>query len=373
MRFAVEHDVLSSAVTFAARVVPSRTVRPVLSSLLLAADENRLSMTASDLETSAVCSIPAQVDEPGRVALPIKYISELLRRVPGGRLGWSASGNGTTTEISWEKSRFTVHGFDPAEFPPVTSFGTDADVMLPSATLRNAIQGSIFAAAEGETARPLLSGVELRFAAGNVFALSTDGFQAASFASSAGAPRPDGDGVVVPATALAAVNRLLDDPQQMCEVAVRNNQILFRVGDRYLVTRLLEGRFFSVLDLVPKSFSTVLDAEREVLLGACARVALITDNEPPHTIVLEMREGALRLTAASPEVGQAEEEVPAEVTGPAVRVGFNARQLQDGLRHLDGVYVRIELSGAKTLARFTDPRNACLQFLQMPLDMRDAD
>lgn len=373
MRFVIDHATLGPAFAFVSRIAPNRAVRPILSAVLLEARSGQLVLRTSDLETSAVTAVTAQVRSEGRAAVPVRYVGELLRRIPAGELEWTLNPEDASCLVTWQRSRFTIHGFDANLFPTVPEFPEHPQHVLPQGALRNTIQHSVFAASAGDTARPLLNGVELRMSEDAVFALATDGFQAAAYASSPEARRPDQDGVVVPASALGEVARLLTESEAPCAIARQGNEILFSAGQSYVASRILEGRFFSVLDLVPKQFATQVRVPLEAFLGACARVALISDQEPPHTVVFNVSPGEIRMEATSAQVGSAQETVEAHVEGTAVRLGFNAHHVLEGLRHFSGQQISLEFSGVKSLARFTDPQDARLQLLQMPLDLSEEE
>ena len=369
LRLTVDQATLLPALGTVARAVPSRPVRPILSSLLLTARTGSLTLTATDLETAAMTSVPASVEEEGTVALPARYLQEAVRRIPAGPIALSSLTAGAGARILWEKSQSTIHGFAPEEFPPVPTFPDTPERAMPQGLLRRAILHSAFAAAQNDSARALLTGVELRFHNDALFALATDGFQVAAYATQPTLERPAESGLVVPASVLLEIARTLADSQDSCEIARLGNRLLFRSGPTSLVTRTLEGRYFAVLDMVPKDFPTAVQVERDALSGACERVSLISDNEAPYPITLSVSPTTIRVAARSTDVGEAQEELSAETTGPDITVGFNGRQLLQGLRHFEGRVLRLELSGPSTLARMTDREDHRLQYMQMPLQM----
>ncbi len=369
MQFTVAHADLLPALAQLTRTAPTHPVRPVLSAIGLVAAENTLTLSATDLETAAVTRLPAAVAEEGAAALPARYLHEAVRRVPSGEVRFQGIAGGSGARIQWGTGHCTIHGFSPADFPSIPPFPEAPERTMTQGALRRIIQRTAFAAAQGETGRALLTGVELRFGHEGVFALATDGFQVASYATHPAVERPENGAVVVPATVLLEVARSLAEGDAPCDIARDGNRLLFRFGSMHVATRLLEGKYFAVLDMVPKVFPTVARVDRDVLTGACERVGLISDNEAPYAVSAAFAPGEIRLSAASPDVGEAEEAVPAEVEGPQLIAGFNGRQLIHGLRRLEGNVVHIELSGAQTLARFTTPADPCLQYMQMPLHM----
>lgn len=369
MRFTADHAQLAPAISLLSRVVPSRAVRPILSSILLEAADGHLTLSATDLQTTAVTTVAAAVAEEGRTAVPCRYLSEVLRRIPGGELTWTDQAADSGLRVQWGRSEFSLHGFDPDDFPPVPSFPDQPGHSLPQGLVRHAFLHSAFAAAEGDTGRALLTGVELRLLPTGLFALATNGFQVASYSSDRALQRPEEGAVTVPAHILSELARVLGDSEEPCDISQQGNQLLVRAGSTYYATRLLEGRYFAVLDLVPKEFSTVVSTDRQGFVEACERVAIVCEGEAPYALTLDVRGEGLKLIADSADVGHAEETVDARVSGPALHVGFNARQLIQGLRQFSGREVCLEFSGEKTLVRCGDPSDPRLQYLQMPLQM----
>lgn len=369
MRFTVDHAALAPALATVTRVVQARPARPVLSAVLLEAGEGYLRATATDLETAISATVPAAVEEDGRAALPARYLNEMMRRIPGGTLTWSTEAGTAGAHIRWGKTQLTIHGYEPNDYPTAASFPDHPDRTIAQGLLRHAITHTAFAAAQGETARALLTGVELRFAGDALFALATDGFQAAAYETQPGSPRPTEGAIVVPASVLVEVARLLADPDQPCDIAQQGNQILFRAGSVHLAARLLEGKYFAVLDLVPKAFPTTIRVARTALIGACERVGLICEADPPHAVTLDVAAEQLTLTATHADVGTAEETLEGAIDGPPLRLGFNVRQMTEGLRRFEGGEILLEISGITSLARFTDPTDRRLNYLQMPLQM----
>lgn len=364
MKFTALHSDIAPAVALAARIVPSRAIRPVLSAVRIYADGDGVTVSAADMETARVCTLPATVRESGCAVIPARHLSELLRRIPGGEIGCSLDGHNLV--LGWGSSRHVMHGFDAADFPAIA----DAPNVLstvPASVVLHAIEHATFAAADGDTARALLTGVELRIGAEALFALATDGFQVASYCSQPGAERPE-ESIVVPATALDELARSLGNTDAPVEIGHDGRMIHFTCGNTRLSTRLLEGKYFAVLDLVPKEFPSRIHLRREAFAEAVRRVGLVTEGDAPYPVTLSGEGSAIELQATAADVGIANEQMSAEVEGTAVRVTFNARQLAGGLARFHGDSVTMEISGENTLARVVDG-DGRLQFLQMPLQM----
>lgn len=369
MRFVVDQEVLFPALSTVSRIVPARVVRPICSSVLVTASNQHLRLTTTDMDTAAVVTVPVEVAEEGEVALPVRYLQEAIKRIPSGPITVSGVLGGAGARVHWQRAQVTVHGFPGEDFPPVHPFPENPEHSLQQDALRRAILHTVFAASAEESGRVMLTGVEIRLGAqpDAVFALSTDSFQVAAYAAVPASERPEADGMVVPAAGLTEAARILRDVDEPCGLARIGNRLLVQSGNAYLVLPLLEGKYFAVLDMVPKEFPAQALINREALLGACGRVALVSDSEAPYVITLRVGDGLVSLSAQSAEVGEANEEVSAETTGERLSVLFNSRQLLSGLQHLEGEVVHLELSGLTTLARFSTPEDQKMQYMQMPL------
>jgi DNA polymerase-3 subunit beta len=366
MQFSVDHTDLCRAIVTVARAVPSRTTLPVLTGILLETGEDRLTLTATDLDLGIRTATAAQVTAAGAVVLPARYLNEIVRRIPGGELTFRSEGDDPTVHLAWRRSRFTIQGFAADQFPPFPTFPGQAATFVPN-RLADAVRHTVFAAST-DAARPVLTGVELFVDADEFRALATDGTRVAHHCSRV--DREDWSAaqrLLVPARGLAEALRILDGDEQG-SLAVLDNHLLLDLTDTRLAIRLLDGRYPAVLELLPKSYPTVARLSRQDLYDACERVSLIADAaERLYAVTLSTGTDRVRLTAQSPEVGRAEEEIEARVEGPELVVGFNARMLLDGLRHADGEQVLLELSGPLTAARLRRPDDESFVYLQMPV------
>lgn len=370
MKFTADLSALTSAIVTAARIVPTHSVRPALGAILINAENDRLSLTASDLQTSINLTVPAIVEEPGAVAIPGRHLADVIRHLPAGTV--TAMASTANMVVSWGKSRFSLSGFLPEEYPAAFQFTKQPTNNVSQRTLRDAILHSAFAAATPPCPRTLLTGVQLQLQEKNLFALATDGFRVALYKTDVSLSRPDDSSMVVPALALMEVARLLNNPEQDCAVTIRNNQVFFHVGDICLATRILEGKYFAVLDMVPNLFPHRAQVPHDALLDACERVALVSAEDPASPIHLNTENGILRISATSMENGGAAEEyIDAQLAGDPIHTLVNSNHLIDGLRHIKSNNTLLEFSGVNSLIRITDPEGDQFQFMMMPLQMPD--
>lgn len=344
MHAVVEQTDLSRALQAAGRAVAARTPLPVLGGVHLAAEGEALVAGATDHELAIRATVPARVLQPGAVVLPARYLHELVRRIPGGPVEVEAQPDGAGARLRWERSEYVLHGFSPAEYPPLPFDGGEGRA-LAADVLRKALRQTAFAVSSDES-KPALTGVWLVADGEGLLAVGCDGFRVAM----ARAPVPLADlrlDVVVPGRAVAELGRLLAEVDEV-RVEVRDQRFRAALGTVELAVRLVDAPYPNVPQLVPREYPHRTVLEREALLEAAERIAPLADARQTARwlVVLEPTADGLVLHTHDPDVGQAREEVPARWDGPeGPRIGLNVRYLVDALRHLEGETLELGLIG----------------------------
>lgn len=368
MRLSVTQKDLLHGLQTASHAVPSRTTLPALSGILLEAADGRLKLQATDLEMGIETVVPADVDNPGSILLPARYLADIARKIPDGLISIEATPDNHLATIRWADSEFVIHGQSPDHFPGFPA-ADDVGVVahVPKDSLREALEGTLFAVSQDES-RPILTGVHLTLDGGGVQALSTDGFRIAHRRLDA---RIDGPiepiSVVAPGKNLSDLLRVMDGEGDVAVRATRNH-VFFAFDELRFFTRLLDGTYPAVMDLVPKVYRAKIVAGRQALHDACERVSLLSDPlQKSFATTLSWSGGRLVLSASSAAVGRAREEIPVQAQGDQIELIFNARLLAEGLRSSRGENVVLEISGPLTAARLTSPEDEGFMYVLMPM------
>jgi DNA polymerase-3 subunit beta len=371
VQLTVEHAHLAPALVTVARSVPARTTMPVLGGILVEASAHQLQLAATDLEVTSRLRVPAAVAAPGRVVVPARLLAEIVRRIPGGQIAWESDPERADTVLRWQRSEFHLHGFRADEFPALPEPPDDAPrTPFDFATLRETLRHTVFAAADESGGRPILTGVALTLLDGAYRALATDGMRVAYYRTRAErGDWTDGQTFTLPQRGVAEIVRCLEGEGEGSFCAA-GSHLHVAAGEVRLAVRLLEGSYPAILELLPKQFPTVARVDLASLRDACERVALVTDApDRLHAVSLHLRAGEIEVSARSPEVGEAREVIPADVDGPELDFGANARLLLEGLRHLPDGEAVAEFSGPLSLARFRSLADPRLHYMHMPLRM----
>ena len=316
-------------------IVERRTTIPVLSHLLLRAEEDRLAIAATDLEVSLTSSCAGEVQEEGELAVQAKKLLEIMRAADGDAVTLRIDQDGVLT-ILVGQSVFKIRGLPADDFPTLPQVAAEP-VLIPFETFRSMI-GKVFFAISSEESRFQLSGALLEMREETLALVATDGHRLALVETEADGVA-EAEGVLVPRKALQELQRFEGD-----EMAFRRSEhhLSFNVGRRQLICRILEGTFPDYERVISRDNDKVVIAERKSLQGVIQRVSLLTGDRS-RAIKLELEEGQLIFSAANPDLGEAREEVACEYAGEPLAMGLNPDYLLQFLGATDTERVRYEL------------------------------
>jgi DNA polymerase III sliding clamp (beta) subunit (PCNA family) len=368
----LDRKALQSALRFAGRAVPRRAIRPVLAGVRIDVRPFAPALvTGTDLEVTASAEVDASYTGEGwSVVLPKVQLDKALRSMRGPDVVLTDTGAVDFSAIvSSGAVSLTIAGFCPDDFPVAPNLDDVPEVR--GFGLQESFRFAAGGAADGDTARALLRGVEVTAAR----CLATDGFHA-RYAEHRIAPDVfHVFGGLEPMVVPAHVAPYMADMPGELGIAVKGLSVRFTVepsygGRRSLTARRLDGRYFDVMSLVPKTFATWTTVDGTDLVGALAQ-ALTAAPERPHPVRARFGEDGVRLEVTG-ELRAQIEVAHTALHGPAMDCVFNAEQLGDDLRAMapkDGGRIMVELSGPKSLARFTMGGDMSRQVLLMPLEV----
>ena len=333
---------LFEAVQTAGRAVSSRSSLPILGHLLIRSEEDRLRIAATDLEIGIECAAPANVQESGSLTVPARVLTEVLSALPDTEVAMSVE-EGNVVNIKCGASDYTILGLPAEDFPMLPEVKDDASFKIDKSILRDGIKRTLFAVST-EEARPQLTGILLSLGEDGVRLVSTDTYRL----SVQNCPLIVGKGTlqaIVPHRAMAELFRLLSEEEGEIDASVSSSQILFKVGEITLVSRLIEGQFPNWERVVPAEHDRKLTTPTAEFLQSIRRVAIVA-RENANRAVLRTADGKLIVTAESGSVGKAYEEVEVVKEGDDVEMAFNAKFLLDVLSVIDTEAVDLELTGS---------------------------
>jgi DNA polymerase-3 subunit beta len=336
---------LSQKLQAVGAVVPTKTTLTILSNVLLQAEGDQLKLTATDLDLSMTTSLAAQVEQPGNVCVQARRFIEIIRALPPADVKLSVRAD--TVRIQCGKSDFKIKGADSDEYPKVTDRMKEKGFAVPAATLNRMID-RVGHAVSQDLSRVALTGVLWEFEKSGFSMVATDGSRLSKTSHPEKVANPATAEIIVPGKALHHVQRLMNDAGDV-KITVSDSYIGFDLGDTFLHSRLLEGPFPNYRPVIPKNNQHKMTVERDGLTQATRRVSILA-NTLTHQIKMGLRPDAVSLSVATPDLGEAQEDIVAAYNGPEMDIGFNANFLLDILKSIDSDDVEFDLDQADTAA-----------------------
>jgi DNA polymerase-3 subunit beta len=273
MKASVLQETFGSAVATVARIASTRSPLPVLTHILITAEDDRLRLSATNLEMAITCWIGAKVEEPGAMTVPASTLSDLVKTLPYDRIDLGLIPETKTLKLRCGTSKAELKGLDPEEFPPQPHIEGEYHIKLPIAHLKTAI-AQVTVAASSDEARPVLTGVQLSAKEHEITLAAADGFRLAVRKLELAAPVEQPFTVVVPAAALREVERLFGKGDETISISATRSLIIFQGRDIELAAQLLDMSFPDFNAILPKSHTTRTVLATGALLKACRQVEI---------------------------------------------------------------------------------------------------
>ena len=344
MNLTIAKDQIIAGLQAVQNVVSSRTTLPILSNVLLRAEEGFVELTATDLDVTVACKVEAKVSKPGSTTVPVKKLFGIVRELNGGEIEIETDDKNLTS-IRSGGSFFKIHGLAADEFPPLPQFKDDKKVSLTQETVKAMLKKTSFAVSTDES-RYVLNGIFISLKDHKMTLVATDGRRLALVDEEVDISEKSSGEFIVPAKAVNELNRLLQDKGDV-ELKFGENQASFALKDDkgfsvLLVTKLIEGNYPNYRQVIPGEAKERIAMGREELVQALRRAEIMT-SEKANSVRLTFGKNVLTITANSPEVGEARETMAINYKGKELAIAFNPRYLIDPLNALAEDEVFFEL------------------------------
>jgi DNA polymerase-3 subunit beta len=342
---------LSKGLSIVGRAVAVRSTLPQTSHILIATDDGRLKLAATNLEIAITSWIGAKVEEEGAITVPARLLGDFVNSLPNERIEMGLTPRARQLRIVCARNEATMAGMDASDFPPIPAIREGVSLSLDPLSLRTAINQVEFAAASDDT-RPVLTGIHFLREERSLTLAAADGFRLAVHTLSLEQEASERSEVIIPARAMREVNRLLADEEEPIEMTINSSrsQVLFRLKNVELVAQLIQGTFPNYSQLIPQSHTSRAVVDVAEFLRE-ARIAAIFARDGSGIIRVqvtpgeELSPGKLVISARAEELGDNRGEIDASMEGEAAKIAFNSRYLQDVLQVLDCSQVALETSG----------------------------
>ena len=347
MKVICNRGALLEGLTVAGSVVAARTPKPVLQCVKLSAEGNELTISATDLEVAIrYRDSQVEISQPGEILVPADKLRDIVRESIDDTLSIESSGE--MAQVKGQDSVFKIYTQAIDAFPPVPGYEGETDFEVAGGQLKQLIGQTLFAAAK-EASRYAFNGVLLNVKGKRVSFVSTDGRRLAEargdLVKGGGKGEKEAAKVIVPAKAMAMVDRLIDDPEESVGFQVKENQVIVHTPSATLTSSLVEGQFPPYEDVIPKDADKKMTAATADFLSAIRRAALLTTEESKG-VRLQFGKKGLVISSQSPGAGEATINFPCKYEGSELEIGFNPTFLIEALKVVDNDEISMELSAA---------------------------
>jgi DNA polymerase-3 subunit beta len=348
MKLSCLQENLNRGLGVVGRAVATRTTLPITNNVLLATDEGRLKLVATNLEMAVSCWIGAKIEEEGAITVPARLLTEFVSSLPSDTVDVALSPRTRTLGLKCARFEARISGVDAKEFPPIPGVDEGITTKVEVESLGQGINQVVFAAATEES-RPVLTGICAQFEGDSVTLAAADGFRLAVYKLPITAPVSQKTEVIVPARTLSELNRLMADQEEAVDITLNpsKSQVLFRLKNIEMVSQLVQGTFPNYGQLIPQSYNTRVVVNVDEFLRATKTASIFArDGSGIVRLVItpggESAPGKLTVSARSEEIGDDVGEIDATVEGDEAKIAFNGKYLTDVLSVLNETQVALE-------------------------------
>jgi len=351
MKVTVLQENLARGLSVVSKAVSPRSTLPVLANVLIASDEGRLRLSATNLEMGITCWIPARIDEEGSTTVPARTFSDLVGTLPSDQVLLKLDPQTQTLNVRGGSSTNDIKCIDAQEFPPMPVPDFDGAVQINVGDFREMIHQVAFAASSDE-ARPVLMGVLVQVDKDKLTMAAADGFRLSVRKAVLSTPSSAPVSAIVPAQALKELARVATDSEEPIYMVLPKGrgQVVFRIKDVEVVSQLIDGTFPDYQQIIPRSYKSRTLVSTSSLLKACKQAEIFAregSNVARFNIKSaqgEMQPSEVEISATSEETGKNETIVEATVDGGGLLIAFNVKFLREALEVIRTPNVALETS-----------------------------
>lgn len=365
MKFSIERAELLKALGHVQSVVERRNTIPILSNVLISAEESGLVLVATDLDIEVSETAAAMTETAGQTTAPALTLYDIARKLPDGAQVSFAIGSDGRLDIDAGRSHFTLPLLPPADFPAMSADDFTHVFTMKAEYLARLIDKTRFAISTEET-RYYLNGIYMHAHEGNLRCVATDGHRLALAEMGLPSGAEDLPGIIIPRKTVGELRRLIDNADGDITLSVSESKIRFAMGSAVLTSKLIDGTFPAYDRVIPKDNPRRLVMDNGVFAAAVDRVATISA-EKSRSVKLSLSDGNLQLTVNNPETGMAQEDFMVDYKDEEMEIGFNAKYLLDVTGQISGGDAIVELADNASPALVRDPKDDSAIFVLMPL------
>ena len=366
MKFTITRDALLKPLNLVAGVVERRHTLPILANVLLAVENDQLSIMGTDLEVQLLgrVTLDTPPQSTGEITVPAKKLLDICKSLPEGSvLDFSHDGNRLILRSG--RSRFTLSTLEANDFPSIPESPTHVELSVKQGALKRLIERTSFAMAQQDV-RYYLNGMLWEIKTGMLRAVATDGHRLAMCGLEMDLDSSGEAQVILPRKGVIELAKLLMDEDETVSVIVGDTHFRATTDNYTFTSKLVDGKFPDYERVLPRSTTKIVLGSRQELRNAFSRTAILS-NEKYRGIRMLLSDGQLQIVANNPEQEEAEEIVSVDYQGDSLEIGFNVSYLLDVLAVLSSDTVKLSLSDPNSSALLEEGEDGDSVYVVMPM------
>lgn len=368
MKITCTKNDLLKGVNTVMKAVPSKTTMPILECILIDASSGMIKFTANDMELGIETIVEGTIWEKGIVALEAKLFSEIIRKLPENDVIIS-SDEKNNTQIICEKAKFSIMGKEGEDFSYLPFVEKDYKITVSQFTLKEVIRQTIFSIAPNDSNK-MMTGELFEIHENELRVVSLDGHRISIRKIELKSEYGDKK-VIVPGKTLTEVSKILSGgTEDMVDIYFTDNHIVFEFDQTVVVSRLIEGNYFRVNQMLSNDYETKVTINKKEFLDCIDRATLLVKEGDKRPIILNIAEDVMELKISS-QIGSMDEVIDISLEGKDIKIGFNPKFLIDALRVIDDEMIDIYYMNPKAPCFIRDEEQSYI-YLILPVNFVDA-
>ena len=368
MKLICSRNELLKSVNISLKAVPSKTTMPILECILIDASTSEIKFTSNDMELGIETKVNGRIEEKGIIALDAKIFSDIIRKLPDNDVTISTDSNLNTT-ITCEKAKFTIPGKSGDDFSYLPIIEKSEGIRLSQFSLKEVIRQTIFSIAANENNK-LMTGELFEIKDNILKVVSLDGHRIAIRKIELN-DNYSNKKVVVPGKTLNEVSKILSgETEDMVDIFFTQNHIVFEFDNTIVVSRLIEGEYFRIDQMLSSDYETKLTINKKEFLDCIDRATLFVKESDKKPIIINIDDLNMELSINS-QIGSLKEEIDIEKEGKDIMIGFNPKFLIDALKVIDDELISIYLVNPKAPCFIKDEKESYI-YLILPVNFNSA-
>jgi len=363
MKIVCDGAELYDAVLKVSKGTSNKTTNPILEGIKVVAEEDYVTLMATDLELSIEKTIKGMVQLEGEMVVPGKFFCEYIKKLNNEQIELHLDEKNCLS-IKYIDSVGKIQCLNSTEFPQIKNIEDSTYFEIKSKDLKALISKSIYAVAV-EDVRPILKGVKLEIANNKITAVALDGYRLAVVKKEIVGSNAEFS-CIVPARSLNEISKLLDDSDDVIRVCVGRNYLMVDIDNTKITTRLLEGDFINYTQIIPTDFSTNIILNKEQLLDSLERASLLSRVDRNNLVKFDISDKVMVLSSKS-EIGDIKENITISLKGNDLTIAFNARYFTEALRVINDEFLKLSFTSSVSPCVITSNDTDEFLFLILPV------